>query len=157
MNEDHVRKRLEDALHRLADQDLYLLQNNLSERCIASRLAMYLQAAFPDHSVDVEYNRHGGTPKILGLPEECANFWDAEGRAFVVPDIIVHHRGPDGPNLLVLEVKQPTNPRSRACDHERILAFRAQLGYSFGALIECETRNGRPPGALISEWHHGQQ
>lgn len=40
---------------------------------------MYLQAEFPDHSVDVEYNRHGDIPKKLGLPDECANFWNEEG------------------------------------------------------------------------------
>jgi hypothetical protein len=93
-----------------------LLENDLSERCIASRLAMYLQAEFLDYSVDVEYNRHGYIPKKLGLPDECANYWDELGRAFVVPDIIVHRRGSDGPNILVFEVKKTTNRNSRACD-----------------------------------------
>jgi hypothetical protein len=114
---------------------------------------MYLQAEFLDYSVDVEYNRHGYIPKKLGLPDECANYWDELGRAFVVPDIIVHRRGSDGPNILVFEVKKTANRNSRACDHERILAFRAQLGYSFGALIECETRTGYASGITVTEWH----
>ena len=29
---------------------------------------MYLQTAFPEFSVDAEYNRHGGDTKKLGLP-----------------------------------------------------------------------------------------
>ena len=155
MDGDEARNRLGNALESLSQNDRHLLENDLSERCIASRLAMYLQAEFPDHSVDVEYNRQGDIPKNLGLPDECANSWDEHGRALVVPDIIVHRRGPDGPNILVLEVKKTTNRNSRACDHERILAFRAQLGYSFGALIECETRTGYSPGIAISEWHQG--
>ncbi len=32
------------------------------------------------------------TPKKFGLPEECANLWDSEGRAFAVPDVVVHRR-----------------------------------------------------------------
>jgi hypothetical protein len=46
------------------------------------------------------------TPKKLGLPEECANFWDSEGRGFVVPDVIVHRRGADGPNILVARIEE---------------------------------------------------
>jgi|CZKS01.1.fsa_nt_gi hypothetical protein len=153
MDGNDARQRLENALQHLTRHDRHLLENDLSERCIASRLAMHLQAAFPDHSVDVEYNRQGDIPKRLGLPDEYANFRDEDGRALVVPDVIVHQRGSDGPNVLVLEVKKTTNPQSRVCDHQRILAFRAQLGYSFGALIECETRDGLEPGAFVSEWH----
>jgi hypothetical protein len=153
MNGDEARTRLESALQQLVRNDQHLLENNLSERCIASRLAMYLQREFPEHAVDVEYNRQGDTPKRLGLPDGCANARDELGRAFVVPDVIVHRRGPNGPNILVLEVKKTTNPESRACDRQRILALRGQLGYTYGALIECETRNARAPVAFISEWY----
>jgi hypothetical protein len=153
MNADEARARLESAIAQLIRNDMHLLENDLSERCIASRLAMYLQPEFAEYSVDVEYNRQGDIPKKLGLPDECANFWDDEGRAFVVPDVIVHRRGADGPNVLVLELKKTNNREPRNCDHQRILAFREQLGYSFGALIECETRKGRERAAWISEWH----
>jgi hypothetical protein len=88
-------------------RDRHLFENNLGERCIASRLAMHLQNAFPEHSVDAEYNRAGDIPKKLGLPPECANSQDDDGQSLAVPDVIVHRRGPEGPNLLVLEVKKP--------------------------------------------------
>jgi hypothetical protein len=104
-----IRERLNKAVQVLNEKDRYLLENDLSERCIASRLAMYLQPLFPDQVVDVEYNRAGDMPKRLNLPDECANFRDADGRSLVVPDIIVHTRGPNGPNLLVLELKKTTN------------------------------------------------
>jgi len=69
-----------------------------------------------------------------------------------VPDVIVHRRGHDGPNILVLELKKTTNPEPRDCDRERIRALREQLGYEFGALVDCETRRGRQPGIATQEW-----
>jgi hypothetical protein len=147
-----VRAHLEAALRRLVEHDRYLLENDLSERCIASRLAMYLQAEFSDYAVDVEYDRHGFEPKRMGLPDECGNRRDREGRARVIPDVIIHRRGAEGPNILVLEMKKTTNPEARDCDYQRILAFRRQLGYSCAALIECETRAKHEPNARITEW-----
>ena len=152
MEREDVERRLKEALGNVARNDRHLLENDLSERCIASRLAMYLQTEFPEHSVDVEYNRDGDIPKKLGLPDNCANYWDQDGKAFVVPDVIVHRRGREGPNILVLELKKTTNRSSRECDFQRVQAFQAQLGYSFGVLIECETREGREPGIAISAW-----
>jgi len=70
MKGDEARARLESALRQLIKLDRHLLENDVSERCIASRLAMYLQAEFPDFAVDVEYNRQGKIPKKLGLPDE---------------------------------------------------------------------------------------
>jgi hypothetical protein len=60
MERDDVRRRLDAAVTRLVHDDGYLFANNLGERCIASRLAMYLQHEFPEHAVDAEYNRDGG-------------------------------------------------------------------------------------------------
>lgn len=152
MERDDVRRRLEAALEKLVASDAYLLAHNLGERCIASRLAMYLQDEFPNHVADAEYNRAGAVPKRLDLPEDCANYRNEEGESLVVPDVIVHRRGEEGPNILVLEVKKTSNPCPRDCDRARIHAFRAHLGYEFAALIECETRTGREPSARVAEW-----
>jgi hypothetical protein len=152
MERDDVRRRLEAALERLVRNDAYLLANNLGERCIAARLAMYLQGAFPEYAVDAEYNRAGDVPKRLGLPDECANYRNEHGESLVVPDVIVHRRGPEGPNILVLEVKKTSNPVPRDCDRARIHAFRDRYGYQFAALLECETRHSRGPAARVAEW-----
>lgn len=143
---------VEAALESFKEQDDYLLANDLSERCIASRLALHLQAYLPAYKVDVEYNRVGRPPKRLQLPPECANYRNPAGEALVVPDIIVHFRGPLGPNLLVLEVKKTSNPDGLECDRQRLHAFRSQLGYTYGALVECETRKRREPSIRIAEW-----
>jgi len=50
-------------------------------------------------------SRDADTPKRLDLQEDCANYRDEHGESLVVPDVIVHRRGPEGPNILVLEVK----------------------------------------------------
>lgn len=55
----------------LADFNLherYLLEANLSERCICARFAMYLEKQLPayqaeGYTVDVEYNRRHGRPR----------------------------------------------------------------------------------------------
>ncbi len=152
MERKDVQRRLNAALERLAREDGYLFENNLGERCIAARLAMYLQAEFPEHNVDAEYNRDGDIPKHLGLNDDCANYRDENGQMLVVPDVIVHRRGVEGPNILVLEVKKTSNPAPRDCDRARIRAFCRQYEYEFGALIECETRRGRDAAVHVTEF-----
>ena len=152
MKTPEVRSRLAKAVTSLNASDRYLLENDVSERCIAARLAMYLQSLFPDYMVDVEYNRAAASPKRLNLPDECANFRDTNGRSLVVPDIIVHTRGPKGPNVLVLELKKSTNSEGPECDQKRIHAFVSQLGYMCGALVACETRSDQNHVATITDW-----
>jgi hypothetical protein len=151
VEQNEVENRLKIALGKLAENDGYLLENDLSERCIASRLAMYLQEQFREYSVDVEYNRDARAPKELFLPPECANHPPGKPRK-VLPDIIVHRRGGQGPNVLVLEMKKGTNYDRRDCDRKRVRAFqRPPFNYEFGALIKCWTDAGA--GALIDhEW-----
>jgi len=152
MEFQEVERRVSEALRAFQTEDLYLLEHNLSERCIASRMAHHLQRYFPEYSVDVEYNRSGDSPKRLGLPDGCANSVDDNGCALVVPDIIVHRRGPNGRNLLGIEVKKAGDPRGTDCDRNRIQALRATLKYCYGAILECETRRRRQPGVVVSEW-----
>jgi hypothetical protein len=153
MDRDEIAAHLEVALERFRAEDRYLLEHNLSERCIAARIGMYLQERLRPHGlhVDVEYNRAGMEPKRLGVPEHCAKDIDEDGRALVVPDIIVHRRGA-GPNVLVVEVKKLGNREGPGCDRERIRALRHELGYIHGALIECEARPGHEPLIRILEW-----
>lgn len=155
MDENHVKEVLKRAMARLRDADRYLLEIDLSERCIAARLAMYLQEQLEEYAVDVEYNRAGEAPKRLGLPEECGNYYADDGVHLAVPDLIVHRRGAAGPNLLVVEMKKTTNPQTQECDRMRIHAFREQLGYEFGALLTFETRPDREPEVLLEEWISG--
>jgi hypothetical protein len=152
MERADVEKRLNRAILAVVAHDAHLLVNDLSERCIAARLAFCLQLEFPDHAVDVEYNRFGDLVKRLRLPDECVRRLNRNADPAAVPDIIVHSRGPRGPNILVLELKKTSNPTRRDCDRVRIHEFRKQLEYKFGALIECETRDGQTPAIRVDEW-----
>ena len=152
MTNDEARDRLERARARLRREDRHLLMIDVSERCIAARLAMYLQDYFRNYDVDVEYNRHGEDTKQLQdlvYEHDCYRDRD-EGRA-VLPDVIVHKRGVCDSNLLVIEMKKSGRVCGIEKDRRRIQAFRAQLGYEFGALVVCET--GKESSIAVKEWY----
>ena len=133
MKTDKVKDYLEQATARVEAEDRHLLMIDVSERCIATRLAMYLREYFDNYNyaVDVEYNRHGEDKKQLHdlvRKHNCSRASDDGGQR-VLPDVIVHRRGVDDSNLLIIEMKNG-EPR-RYC---RIRAFRDELGYKFGAL-----------------------
>lgn len=152
MDIDEIKERVQRGIDAFMKRDRYLLDRNLSERCIAGRLLFHLQNTFPGYDVDIEYNRAGDVPKRLNLQDECANSFDDDGNALVVPDIIIHKRGAEGPNLLGIEIKKQGDPRGTKCDRLRILALRKRFDYSFGALMLCETREGRKPDIMVGEW-----
>jgi hypothetical protein len=152
MEQEDVQARLNAALERFRAEDMYLLENDLNERCIASRLALHLQRVFPDHKVDVEYNRAGEVEKRVRISAECDTRKNRKGDPLAVPDVIVHQRGDAGPNVLVLEFKKPSNPEGWDCDRERVIAFREYLNYEFGALIECETEKRHNAGIRVATW-----
>ncbi len=88
------------ALDELYSKDSYLLENEVHERTIVFRFGLYLQALmdrssmFNEYNLDFEYNRNGDNPKRLPCRPRGA-----------VPDLIVHQRGSNKYNLLVMEFK----------------------------------------------------
>ena len=160
MKEADVRGGLEWALYRLLEKDRYLLEKDLSERCIAARLAMYLREHFLEYDVDVEYNRQGdavAAKRLRGLKENCWKRLNRKEDKIAVPDVIVHHRGCNSHNLLVIEMKKTSNRDGTDCDRQRIEAFCEQqhLHYCFGALVECETRTNTP--TVRANWYSYQK
>lgn len=107
----------------LADFNLherYLLEANLSERCICARFAMYLEKQLQayqaeGYTVDVEYNRgmdgHDRSPKRLNDD-------------LIVVDLIIHKRGYDNEmgyqNLICMEMKKSTNRIGCGADEARL-------------------------------------
>ena len=106
MTTEEVEERLQRALEKVREEDLDLLRFDVSERCIATRLAMYLREYFVDYDVDVEYNRHGTQVKRLyrlgRLVENHPRDRDETQPQSVLPDVIVHKRGVNDSNLLVI-------------------------------------------------------
>lgn len=111
-NEQQKVKNIVDlAINKFNDKETYLLENNLSERCICSKFAEYLSieiesSEFAAYEVDVEYNRgnHGveNSPKTL-----C----DQK----IVVDLIVHKRGYNNitgfDNIICIEMKKSNDSR----------------------------------------------
>ena len=118
-----------------------LLRRNASERAIAAKLAIHLAQGFPDHDVDVEYDRHGLAAKTLELPAECRG----GGKRRVIPDIVIHHRGSDDENLVAIEIKKRSNKESRDYDRAKLVAMKSQLRYRVAVSLEL------PVGAEITK------
>jgi hypothetical protein len=153
MNPDELLNLLTQAMNETVASDEYLFRVDASERNLAGRLGIHLQPKLLDWHVDPEYNRMAGNaPKRIHLPLECAGYRNEDDLVLVCPDLIVHRRGPEGPNLLVVELKKTTNRDKGICDRHRLLAFREQFGYRFGARIECETRPNAQPAMRLLDW-----
>lgn len=136
MERDDVRQRLATGLRALLQEDSYMIEIGVHERAIVARLGQHLEPLFPSYSVDCEYNRHGIETKRADVPAECASRIDEAGKAIIIPDLIVHRRGHDKNNLLVVEAKKSTDPRGSNCDRLRLAALQRELEYEFAALVE---------------------
>ena len=129
--------RVKCAFDALNHYDLLLLQNDAHERTVCARLAMYLQAVFPGYDVDVEYNRHGFDPKRLQEIPNCKNH-----DSLVYPDVVVHRRGNDDSNLLVMELKKSTNTEPRDCDRTKLKCCVDAFKYDFAVLVDIPVGHG---------------
>ncbi len=135
MSFEEVRQKVQRALNRLRESDCFLIQANTNERTISHKLAEYLQAEFLPLKVDCEYNRHGEEIKRLEVPRDNINWDDTEART-VFPDIVVHERGNDEQNLLVIEVKKSSNAQNQQFDRIKLMAFTMPpYRYRFGLFL----------------------
>lgn len=128
MEREAVRKNIENALYLIYRVDLYLIESNTHEQSISARLAFHLQHLFPEWDVDVEYNRQGGKRD----PKEDGGGLNRR------PDIIIHKRGPAGPNLAILLVKCEWNTQDRDTDEEVLISLKQKHQYQNAFLIEIK-------------------
>ena len=136
------------------------------ERAIAHRLACYLECELrraklvTDEDsliVDCEYNRHGDATKTFAVESELKAIvdaarkkknWEPEEDGFYVfsiaPDIVVHERGHDKRNRLVIELKKASNRETPRYDQLKLELFTVPrqseygYGYKYGAWIIAE-------------------
>ena len=141
MEQAEVEKRLHAALGMLRAQDGYLLDVGAHERSITHKLGCYLQNEFPNWDVDCEYNRDGHCPKKVTLDETKFS-----GESSVYPDIIIHKRGREGPNLLVIEVKSNPDKQVEAVkrDLNKLRAYKRKLDYEYAVFIKVWTGENHP-------------
>lgn len=112
---------LESTIQKFNINEKFLIKNDLSERCICSKFASYLEkeikdSVFSDYTVDVEYNRG-----YLGREYRPKTLNDQN----ITVDLIVHKRSnqPDNRgfnNLICIEMKKHHLKSGIAQDRERI-------------------------------------
>ena len=110
MNELEVKDKIEEALEKLKDKDFVLLKNDLNERTISHRLAIYIEDIFTEYDVDCEYNKIPEGSKNLDIIPRKGSVDDDTKAVTVYPDIIVHKRDTDN-NFMVIEIKKSTTIR----------------------------------------------
>ncbi|UTW60235.1 hypothetical protein KFE96_07955 [Kordiimonas sp. SCSIO 12603] len=143
MDENKIKGAVNKALEQLLDSDQYLLSNDVNERSISHRLAIYLEPLFPEWHVDCEYNKNHDDPKRLRIPRRKIVSADTQATT-VYPDIIVHKRNTDK-NLLVIEMKKTSNQEDDIYDLHKLKAFKEQLGYEYSIFLKLKV------GATVSQ------
>lgn len=99
MTEDLVFEKVKNALKNFFKNECDLFEIGVSERSISHKVAEYLQYEFSDMKVDCEYNRHGLEIDPKKIKDKKNN------EKIIYPDIVVHKRGVDTNNILVVEIK----------------------------------------------------
>lgn len=125
---ERIRQIIKKAVSDLYERDKVLIKDEAHEQTISARIMCYLQNALPEWHVDVEFNRQGEKrePKI-----------DTTGTKRK-PDIIIHKRGSDGPNLAVILVKCEWNSEPREDDAKITRSIKQKHGYKSSFLLEIK-------------------
>ncbi len=147
-SESEVKEKVEIALGMLSKNDVFLLEYDVNERSISHKLAEYLQQLFPDYHVDCEYNwqvdnfnEKSHNKELLFTKEEEKLFYPRtkeeqikdKNAHSVFPDIIIHKRGDNLGNLLIIEIKKSSNSERLAIDHDRVKLekYKEKFGYTY--------------------------
>lgn len=143
-NKENLISLINSSLEELYKKDHYLIDNSpmdwddkdgkhyVGERAIVFRFAHYLLSNIekmgvdPDLSLDCEYNRNGCMNKALpSFPQG------------VIPDVIIHKRGSNDKNVLVMEFKTYWN-KNQEHDENKIRELTDQQGkykYAYGMTV----------------------
>ncbi|MBV5284057.1 MAG: hypothetical protein JZU53_16665 [Paludibacter sp.] len=134
---------IDRALQKLYDTDSSLIERHAHERSIAFRFGLYFASFLPtssfagdDITVDFDYNRNGENAKLM------EGFHPIHG---VFPDVILHHRGYNDINILVIEFKGGWNNdrAGRNSDIRKLIEFthqqRNDYQYGLGAFVDLNS------------------
>jgi hypothetical protein len=140
MTDIEVKQALEAAVKALKTETRPLDFRVVHERSTAHRLAVQLESHFKTWDVDCESDRDEQQLKkmLMGI-DQCKSEKTTDG---VFPDIVVHHRGGEGPehNLLVVELKKRVG--FDPCDDRKLELFTDPQGhyqYQIGLYININS------------------
>jgi hypothetical protein len=134
-----IKDKVIQAFQELVATDPFLLINDVNERSLTHRLAIYLEKRFPGYHIDCEYNRDGiGTrPKRISEIKNLNSFrgeitTDDDKGVTVFPDIIIHRRGEQS-GLVIIEAKKSNSGPND--DKQKLKLYKEDLGYPYAFFI----------------------
>jgi hypothetical protein len=131
MKIDEIKGKIRNALNTFYKNDSFLLENNLCERCLVHRIAVYLEnERFPGYFIDCEYNKSFFDKK--SVPKIASNL---NGNYI---DIIITKRDDNYiHDLICFEIKKYDNYHKRNKDRENleILTKGNLFWYDYGFYI----------------------
>jgi len=148
MTDSKANELIENAIDLFYEKDIFLLENDVSERAITHRIGMYLQQIVGNSfDVDCEYNRMGRIEndelyltegdyfaKTVCLSgEQVSDESDLGSRVF--PDIILHKRG-TAQNTIIIEVKIGSKNGDREHDLKKLMRYKKDLKYEYAIFVE---------------------
>lgn len=122
------------ALDKLYLEDTTLVNRSGLEQSIAFRFGIYFHYLIKDIEwlsrldLDMEYNKNGNDSKRTPSKPNGAR-----------PDLILHSRGNNNSNVLIIEFKGWWNRKNRSIDRDKILDFtniEGSYSYCLGILVE---------------------
>ena len=145
---------LDQSVTLLLRNDSTLLTRAINERAVSSRLADYMRGLFVGFHVDADYNGDMDKPndeKALSIAknrlEEIGYKVNKDNTYRIYPDIIVHERGTNENNLVVIEVKKDSSQKVYKeydlikLEHLTIDYYGNHYNYKLGVAIEFGTAN----------------
>ena len=147
-SEDQLYEKVEKALRTFFRKDGKLLHIDANERSITHKVAEYLQYQFPDMNVDCEYNRRGGSGSVKKS--------SSTGQG-ILPDIIVHERGTNKNNCLVIEIKKEGgNSEGAKKDRIKLAEYTSSLyEYKVGLFLVFDV--GKKRISKVSIYKNGKE
>lgn len=154
-----IEQKIGQAIKSFREKDFLLLQLNSSERSIAHKLACYLKVEFKEYDVDCEYNKNRDMPKmIIRFWDKCKDIVLRKKEAY--PDIVVHKRGVNDNNLLVIELKKSSNRSQKERDFDliKLKAYMTEgddYQYQYGMFIDFFVKNDfqkEPTKKIYRNW-----
>lgn len=131
-----LKELLNKALEMLYKNDMSLIKRGTHERAITFRFGVYFEelvknSSFKELNVDAEYNRNGLKPKYM--PSELK-------QVRTYPDILLHERGNNHANKLIIEFKTYWNKTeaARQLDIKKLEFFTSKncdYAYILGAFV----------------------
>lgn len=119
---------VEKVMRELYLKDKILFENNVSERCLVYNFAIHLRELlknikYDKLNLDIEYNRN------------CKNMKTISCQLTSYPDLILHKRGSNCENKLVIEFKKWNNQSKLEKDRVKLHCFKNEYDYRLCMLI----------------------